>query len=200
MSGGCSSDLEFVDDQADGDGEVDRNDHFGQVVEQFFPRLGCVEHVSDPPAEVADIAAELDPGDVLAMIQMVVDQAQRADAPGQGRQFALRFRTLGTRTLERNEAADDLEVVLHTMVNLSEQHLLLVEVGTELFVGRDELFLAQPELLETVEQLAVLLVNLGDRIGAAPSCQPTGRLLRLGAQILRWYTAAAPPCQDDAPP
>src|SRR3546814_9990452 len=70
------------------------------------------------------------------MIQMVVDQAQRADAPGQGRQFALRFRTLGTRTLERNEAADDLEVVLHTMVNLSEQHLLLVEVGTELFVGR----------------------------------------------------------------
>src|SRR3546814_11238774 len=78
---------EFVDDQADVDGEVDRNDHFGQVVEQFYPRLGFGEHVSDPPAEVADIAAELDPGDVLAMIQMVVDQAQRADAPGQGRQI-----------------------------------------------------------------------------------------------------------------
>src|SRR3546814_8228912 len=71
------------------------------------------------------------------------------------------------------------------MVNLSEQHLLLVGVGTELFVGRDELVLAQPELLETVEQLAVLLVNLGDRIGAAHSCQTTGRLLSLGAQILR---------------
>src|SRR3546814_17733082 len=126
MSGGCSSDLEFVDDQADGDGEVDRNDHFGQVVEQFYPRLGFGEHVSDPPAEVADIAAELDPGDVLAMIQMVVDQAQRAAAPGQGRQFALRLRNLGPRTLERTEAAATLEVVLHTIVNLPAPALIPV--------------------------------------------------------------------------
>src|SRR3546814_13987525 len=84
------------------------------------------------------------------------------------------------------------------MVNLSEQHLLLVGVGTELFVGRDELFLAQPELLETVEQLAVLLVNLGDRIGAAHSCQTTGSLLSLGAQTLRLDTAADPLGHDDA--
>src|SRR5829696_1982053 len=159
--------LEGVCQNLDGDeGErhrgVERNPHGVGLDDRPDAALLRPEGVGDLLRQAVEIFAQVDRGEVGRAVEQRVDAGHRADAPDRGLE---RVALIGPEVArpEAQEALHDLQVVLHPMIDLAQQHLALLgerllgrgeEAGIEIAQrprGREALG-AHPPLHDVVEQ------------------------------------------------
>ena len=94
---------------------------------------GLLAMESDQTAgQLGEVTVEVHPVDAARGMQLVMDQPQRFDPVPDGVQLALDQRMLGPVRLQPDEAGDDLQVVLHPVLQLVQQPLLLLGPSAKL--------------------------------------------------------------------
>ncbi len=85
--------------------------------------------------EVFHVCGKIDSGQITGPVKLLVDQGHRANPPLAFLEQLGDFRIADLAGLKIEQARDDLQVVLHAMVDLFEQEFFLLEGGAELCLG-----------------------------------------------------------------
>ena len=146
---------QLVDDEAAGNGLIQNEfDRLHPAFKAGFAGPGA-EGAGDVDTEAFDVGIVIDPGEILGPVKGLMDERHGTEAV-LGLLQDVDFRLIDSLGfLHVEEAADDLEVVLHPVMNLLEQDRLFLE-----------------GLLEVIERLPALgYVFMGDHHPCAAASQ-----------------------------
>ena len=121
----------LIDDDPAGDGLVDPEGEWRNTQVQRNA-LGC--HIVGPKqviGEVTDVRVKLDPGKVTGPVELLVNHGHGPDAPLTFLQSFEGWDIADVFGLQAEKARNDLEIVLHAMVNLLQESFLLLQRGRD---------------------------------------------------------------------
>src|SRR5450755_2385702 len=126
---------ELIHDQAAGDGDVyDRGDVVDIHAEADLGRIHAVR-TEQAGGQVADVLAQVDVGEILGAMQLVVEHGHGEDALAAFPQSLQECFVGEIALLKAKHAANDLKIVLDTMVDFAEENLFLLHRALDLLVG-----------------------------------------------------------------
>lgn len=116
---------EFVDNEAERNGDIGQEGKGGDISLQRNPRTGVGETANDGLGEWLEVDIDLDARERSMSVEHLMHEGHGAHA---SLAFAESFKhrgVLDVACLEVEQAGDELKVVFHAVVDLSKQHFFL---------------------------------------------------------------------------